>query len=179
MPVSAASRVTFLPINVTVRRNGLRNHYRLTIFNKGEPMATIEDFRKIELVVAQIKEVKEHPNADRLYVIKVDTGKEERQVVAGIRARGGEAIAVGGDVGDGGVDLGVFLEVGGLPLALFLGGAGDEAERDRPADHLAAALELRRDGRGARRGTASHPGQGLLGHLPGPSRTAAGLSPGP
>ena len=54
---------------------------------KGEKqMATIEDFRKIELVVAQIKEVKEHPNADRLYVIKVDTGKEERQVVAGIRA---------------------------------------------------------------------------------------------
>ncbi|OGX30433.1 MAG: methionine--tRNA ligase subunit beta [Omnitrophica WOR_2 bacterium RIFCSPHIGHO2_01_FULL_52_10] len=49
-------------------------------------MASIEDFRKIELVVAQIKEVKEHPNADRLYVIKVDTGKEERQVVAGIRS---------------------------------------------------------------------------------------------
>lgn len=49
-------------------------------------MATIEDFRKIELIVARIKEVKEHPNADRLYVIKVDTGKEERQVVAGIRA---------------------------------------------------------------------------------------------
>lgn len=48
-------------------------------------MATIEDFRKIELIVAQIKEIKEHPNADRLYVIKVDTGKEERQVVAGIR----------------------------------------------------------------------------------------------
>ena len=48
-------------------------------------MASIEDFKKIELIVAQIKEVKEHPNADRLYVIKVDTGKEERQVVAGIR----------------------------------------------------------------------------------------------
>ena len=56
---------------------------------KGEKqMATIEDFRKIELIVAQIKEVKEHPNADRLYVIKVDTGKEERQVVAGIRRAG-------------------------------------------------------------------------------------------
>ncbi len=49
-------------------------------------MVTIDDFRKVELIVAQIKEVKEHPNADRLYVIKVDTGKEERQVVAGIRA---------------------------------------------------------------------------------------------
>ena len=48
-------------------------------------MATIEDFKKIELIVAQIKEVKEHPNADRLYVLKVDTGQEERQIVAGIR----------------------------------------------------------------------------------------------
>jgi methionine--tRNA ligase beta chain len=48
-------------------------------------MATIEDFKKLEFIVAQIKEVKEHPNADRLYVIKVDTGKEERQIVAGIR----------------------------------------------------------------------------------------------
>jgi len=49
-------------------------------------MATIEDFMKLEFMIAQIKEVKEHPNADRLYVMKVDTGGEERQVVAGIRA---------------------------------------------------------------------------------------------
>ena len=48
-------------------------------------MVTIDDFRKIELIVAQIKEVEEHPNADRLYVLKVDTGKEVRQLVAGIR----------------------------------------------------------------------------------------------
>ena len=48
-------------------------------------MATIEEFRKIEFIVAQIKEVKEHSNADRLYVIQVDTGKDIRQVVAGIR----------------------------------------------------------------------------------------------
>ncbi len=48
-------------------------------------MVTLEDFKKLEFIVAQIKEVKEHPNADRLYVIKVDTGKEERQLVAGIR----------------------------------------------------------------------------------------------
>ena len=50
-------------------------------------MISIDDFKKLEFVVAQIKEVKEHPNADRLYVIKVDTGKEERQVVAGIRLK--------------------------------------------------------------------------------------------
>ena len=48
-------------------------------------MATMEDFKKIELIVAQIKEVKEHPNADRLYVLQVDTGKDVRQIVAGIR----------------------------------------------------------------------------------------------
>lgn len=52
---------------------------------QGGCMATIEEFKKLELIVAQIKEVKEHPNADRLYVLKVDTGKEERQIVAGIR----------------------------------------------------------------------------------------------
>ena len=48
-------------------------------------MATIEEFMKLEFIVAQIKEAKEHPNADRLYVLKVDTGTEERQLVAGIR----------------------------------------------------------------------------------------------
>jgi len=48
-------------------------------------MATIEDFKKIELVVGQIKDVKEHPNADRLYVLQVDTGRDVRQIVAGIR----------------------------------------------------------------------------------------------
>lgn len=46
---------------------------------------TIEDFKKVELIVAQIKEVKEHPNADRLYVAQVDTGKDVRQIVAGVR----------------------------------------------------------------------------------------------
>ena len=50
-------------------------------------MITIDEFKKIEFVVAQIKEAVEHPNADRLYVLKVDTGKDVRQVVAGIRGR--------------------------------------------------------------------------------------------
>ena len=48
-------------------------------------MLTIEEFKKTELIIAQIKEVKDHPNADRLYVIKIDTGKEEKQLIAGIR----------------------------------------------------------------------------------------------
>ena len=48
-------------------------------------MATIEDFKKLELKVAEIKEVNDHPNADRLYVINLDLGGRTKQVVAGIK----------------------------------------------------------------------------------------------
>lgn len=50
-----------------------------------EIMVTYEEFRKLELKVARIQEVTEHPNADRLYVLKIDLGDSQRQVVAGIR----------------------------------------------------------------------------------------------
>ena len=49
-------------------------------------MATIEDFKKLELKFAVIKEVTEHPNADRLFIITLDLGDRTKQVVAGIRA---------------------------------------------------------------------------------------------
>lgn len=48
-------------------------------------MVTIEEFKKLELKVAEIKEVTEHPHADRLYIITLDTGGNTKQVVAGIR----------------------------------------------------------------------------------------------
>ncbi|TAN62992.1 methionine--tRNA ligase subunit beta [bacterium] len=48
-------------------------------------MVTYEEFRKLEIKVAKIQEVTEHPNADRLYVLKIDLGDSQRQVVAGIR----------------------------------------------------------------------------------------------
>ena len=48
-------------------------------------MISIEDFTKIELVVAEIKEAEDHPNADKLYVLKVDTGSELKQLIAGIK----------------------------------------------------------------------------------------------
>ena len=49
-------------------------------------MITIEEFRKLELKVGTIKSAETHPNADKLLVLKVDLGSEERQIVAGIRA---------------------------------------------------------------------------------------------
>jgi methionine--tRNA ligase beta chain len=48
-------------------------------------MISIQEFKNIELKVAQIKEVSEHPNADKLYVLVVDVGDKTKQVVAGIR----------------------------------------------------------------------------------------------
>lgn len=48
-------------------------------------MVTYDEFRKTELRVAVIKEVTVHPDADKLYVLKIDTGGVEKQLVAGIR----------------------------------------------------------------------------------------------
>ncbi|MFA4842743.1 MAG: methionine--tRNA ligase subunit beta [Candidatus Omnitrophota bacterium] len=48
-------------------------------------MATIEDFKKLEFKIALIKEVMDHPNADRLYIITLDLGDRAKQVVAGIK----------------------------------------------------------------------------------------------
>lgn len=44
-----------------------------------------EDFAKLELKVGTILEAAEHPNADKLYVVKVDIGDKQIQIVAGIR----------------------------------------------------------------------------------------------
>jgi methionyl-tRNA synthetase len=48
-------------------------------------MATFEDFKKLEFRIAKIKEVNDHPNADKLYVIMLDLGDRTKQVVAGIK----------------------------------------------------------------------------------------------
>ena len=48
-------------------------------------MINIEDFRKLELRIGQIKEVNDHPNADKLYVVVVDLGDKTKQLVAGIK----------------------------------------------------------------------------------------------
>lgn len=49
-------------------------------------MATIDDFRKLELRIAEIKEVNDHPNADKLLILILDLGGRQKQVVAGIRS---------------------------------------------------------------------------------------------
>lgn len=48
-------------------------------------MISIDDFRKVELKIATVKSAEPHPNADRLMVLQVDLGTEQRQICAGIR----------------------------------------------------------------------------------------------
>ena len=48
-------------------------------------MISLEEFKKLELKVGEIKDVQDHPNADRLYVVTVDLGDRTKQLVAGIK----------------------------------------------------------------------------------------------
>jgi len=51
----------------------------------GKATITYDDFCKLDMRIATIVEVAEHPNADRLTVMKVDLGDEKRQIIAGIK----------------------------------------------------------------------------------------------
>ncbi|MFH1108887.1 MAG: methionine--tRNA ligase subunit beta [Planctomycetota bacterium] len=46
---------------------------------------TFDDFAKVKLRVGRVIEAADHPNADKLLVLKVDLGGEQRQIVAGLR----------------------------------------------------------------------------------------------
>ncbi len=46
---------------------------------------TFDDFVKVKLRVGRVVEAKDHPNADKLIVLQVDLGDEQRQICAGLR----------------------------------------------------------------------------------------------
>ncbi len=51
-----------------------------------EPADTItyDDFVKIDLRIARVLEARQHPNADKLIILQIDLGTEQRQLVAGL-----------------------------------------------------------------------------------------------
>lgn len=51
-----------------------------------EEKITIDEFRKLKLKIACIKEVVDHPQADRLYVLQIEVGGINKQIVAGIKS---------------------------------------------------------------------------------------------
>ena len=48
-------------------------------------MVSFEEFKKLDIRIAKVLEIKEHPNADKLFILKIDTGEKQKQIVAGIR----------------------------------------------------------------------------------------------
>lgn len=48
-------------------------------------MVNFDDFSKLDLKVGKILEVSMHPDAEKLYLLKVDVGDKTIQLVAGIK----------------------------------------------------------------------------------------------
>ena len=46
---------------------------------------SFDAWQKLDLRVGEIKEVEDHPNADKVYLITVDLGNEERKIVSGLK----------------------------------------------------------------------------------------------
>ncbi len=46
---------------------------------------TFDDFAKVHLRVAKVLEAHDHPKADKLIILKIDLGTEQRQICAGLR----------------------------------------------------------------------------------------------
>jgi tRNA-binding protein len=51
-----------------------------------KPEIRYDDFSKIDLRIATVLAAREHPNADKLMLLQIKVGEEEKQIVAGIRA---------------------------------------------------------------------------------------------
>ena len=51
-----------------------------------KPTITYDDFAKLDLRIATVLAAREHPNADKLVLLTIKVGEEEKQIVAGIRA---------------------------------------------------------------------------------------------
>ena len=53
----------------------------------GKDQITLEDFEKLEIKLAKVVSVEDHPNADRLYLLHLQLGKEERTIVTNVKDR--------------------------------------------------------------------------------------------
>ncbi|MFH1594171.1 MAG: hypothetical protein ABID09_05705 [Candidatus Omnitrophota bacterium] len=48
-------------------------------------MVTFDQFKAMEIRIAKVVACEDHPNADKLYIVTVETGVDTRKVVAGIK----------------------------------------------------------------------------------------------
>ena len=50
-----------------------------------KPIVSFEEFLKLDLRIAKVVEASDHPNADKLIVMTIDLGGEQRQIIAGLK----------------------------------------------------------------------------------------------
>ena len=58
-------------------------------------MVTIKDFEKLEIKIGEVLSVEEVPDSDKLYVLQVDVGGKQIQLVAGLKNHYQESELVG------------------------------------------------------------------------------------
>jgi len=63
-----------------------------------QPRIQYDDFAKVQMRVAKVVEAFNHPSADKLIVLKVDLGTEQRQICAGLRGHYDPATLVGRNI---------------------------------------------------------------------------------
>jgi tRNA-binding protein len=50
-----------------------------------KPTIAYDDFAKLDLRIATVLSARPHPNADKLIIMQIKIGEEEKQIIAGIR----------------------------------------------------------------------------------------------
>jgi methionine--tRNA ligase beta chain len=60
-----------------------------------KPKASYEDFKKLEIKIAEIESAVAHPNADKLYVLGLKVGEKKKTIVAGIKKHYGPDELIG------------------------------------------------------------------------------------
>ena len=81
--------------NIVTHSSVKRLCYNENLLRRNSIMITLEDFGKLELRIAEILSVTTHPQADRLWVLRIRIGDTERTIVAGIRLHYSESELVG------------------------------------------------------------------------------------
>jgi len=82
-----------------------------------EPIS-YDDFARLELRVAKVLEARPHPNADKLLLLQVDVGDQQKQIVAGIREHYTPEQLVGKLIGGTAPPSSVYLHVLEAPSPL-------------------------------------------------------------
>lgn len=83
--VKASSKVKALMLFKNIELREEKDSADILIIKTVDGMIPFKEFQKLNLRIGTIKEVTDHPNADKLYVVQVDLGDETRQLVVGMK----------------------------------------------------------------------------------------------